>query len=73
MVQVRYEQLYQSSASAYPVQPASSKNPRFVGKLIASIILTLIPPFIGCVPLILTFVAYHQWKHGEYETYEKTR
>ena len=79
MLQNRYEQLYQSSTSAYPqysgaypVQPVSSPKPPFVRNLILSIILTIIPPFLGVVPLILTFVTNHQWKHGKYESYEKT-
>ena len=79
MLQNRYEQLYQSSTSAYPqysgadpVQPVSSQKPPFVRNLILSIILSIIPPFLGVVPLILTFVTNHQWKHGKYESYEKT-
>ena len=80
MLQDRYEQLYQSPTSAYtqrneayPVQPSSSENPKFVVKLIVSIILTIIPPFIGVVPLILTIISYFQWKHGKFESYKKTR
>lgn len=80
MLQDRYDQLYQSSASAYtqptnayPLPSASPEKPKFVGKLIFSIILTIIPPFIGVVPLILTIISYFQWKHGKFESYKKTR
>ena len=80
MAQNRYEQIYPSSASAYtqpnnsyPVQPASPEKPKFVGKLIFSIILSIIPPYLGVVPLILTIISYFQWKHGNFDSYKKTR
>jgi hypothetical protein len=80
MVQDRYGQLYQSSTSAYTqpnnaysVQPASPEKPKFIGKLIFSIILSIIPPYLGVVPLILTIISYFQWKHGNFDSYKKTR
>ena len=64
---------YTQHNGAYPVQPGSSPKTTFVRNLIISVILTLIPPFIGLVPLALTFAVNHQWKRAECESYEKTR